>query len=216
MLRAGGAGPVVDVQGGAVVGDGGAQNGNVGGGGGGSLQRGGGVGQDQIHIVGHEAVDDGGAVGGIAGGVLLIKGHLRRPAVSVRASLKPWVAGVQSVVLHQLADADGVGLGGLGISSGSLGHGFRYSGGGSRGLGGGRSRTGAGRQRGSHHSSQKHCKYFFHFHFLPFVCSRCTFVLQPWSNLPLLYTRKGSCQQKVHAFSKMLYISLSVFYISSE
>ena len=48
--------------------------------GGSSLERSGRVGQDQVHVLGHEAVDNGGAVGGIAGGILLVKLHLARPA----------------------------------------------------------------------------------------------------------------------------------------
>ena len=63
-------------QGHAVLGDGGAQHGDGVGGGGGGLEGRGGVGHNQVHAVGHKAVDDGGAGGGIAGGVLILNVHL--------------------------------------------------------------------------------------------------------------------------------------------
>src|SRR5699024_4332542 len=64
---------IVDAQGHAVFGDGGAQDGDVGGGGLGRLQGGGAVGHDQVHAGRDEAVADGGAGRGIVLGVLQVK-----------------------------------------------------------------------------------------------------------------------------------------------
>ena len=69
-VAAGGAVEVLDAQRHAVLGDGGAQNGNVGGGSHGSLEGGGGVGHNQVNALGDKAVGNGGAGVGIAGSVL--------------------------------------------------------------------------------------------------------------------------------------------------
>ena len=61
---------------GSIVGNGRAKNGDIRGSSSGSLKRSRSICQNQIHILGQEAVDDGGAVGGVAGSVLLIKLYL--------------------------------------------------------------------------------------------------------------------------------------------
>ena len=114
------AGEVIHVQRHAVSGDGGAQNGDIAGGGGRGGQRGSGVGHDQIHAVRHEAVDDGGAVDGIAGGVLFHDLHLTGQRLVQRVD-KALGGGIQRIVLHQLADADGIlGVVAAGAVSGGL------------------------------------------------------------------------------------------------
>ena len=105
-----GAGPVRDVQRSGVVGNRGAEDGNVGGSLGSSLQRGGGVGQDQIDASGDKAADDGGAVGGIAGSVLLVKLDVALAQLLGQSVLEALGGGVQRLVLDQLADADGIDL----------------------------------------------------------------------------------------------------------
>ena len=102
------AGKVADLQRHAVFGNRGAQHGDGAGGRGGRLQRRGGVGQNQIHVVGHKAVDDGGAGGALAGGVLLFKGD----AVAQRLGqgvFKALGGGVKRHVGGQLANADHIG-----------------------------------------------------------------------------------------------------------
>ena len=101
--------PAVDVQRGGVVGHGRAQNRDVAGGRHGGLQRGRGVGHDQVHAVGHEGVDDGRTGVGIAGGVLHVKADGVAQLLGQRV-LEALGGGVQRLVLHQLADAHGVGL----------------------------------------------------------------------------------------------------------
>ena len=73
-----GAGGLIGVHdaGGDVVGDGGAHNGDGGGGLLGGLGRQGGVGHDQVNIVGNELGNDRGAVGRLIAGVLIVKLHL--------------------------------------------------------------------------------------------------------------------------------------------
>ena len=105
-----GAGEIVNIQRHAVSGDGGAENGDVGSRGGRGLQRGGGVRHDEVHALGDKAVDDGGAVVGIAGGVLLSNSTWPGERLVQRVN-KALRRGVQRGVLHELADADGVGRG---------------------------------------------------------------------------------------------------------
>ena len=104
----------------AVVGDGGAQNGDVGGSGSGGGEGGGGVGQDQIHLLGHEAVDDGAAVGHLTAGVLLPDLHLVAQSL-LQSVNKPLCSRVQRGMGRQLADADHILILGLGGSSAAAG-----------------------------------------------------------------------------------------------
>lgn len=98
---------VVDIKGNTVGSDGGAEDGNIARGGSGGGQRAGGVRHDEIHAVGNEAVDDGGAVGAVAGGVLVLEFDLagQRLIQRVDEALR---GGVERLVLHELADADDV------------------------------------------------------------------------------------------------------------
>ena len=73
----------------------------------GSLHSIGSVGHDQIHPVGDEFGDDGGTVGGLTLGVLLIKGHLAGQQL-LQFVLEALGCGIQRLVFHQLADADGI------------------------------------------------------------------------------------------------------------
>ena len=100
----------------------------------------------------NKAVDDGGAVHGVAGGVLDFKFHLvsQRFGQSV---LKALGRGVEGVVLNQLADTHNVCI--LLRGSAAGGHGQQ------------------------HHSRQHNSKYFFHMQSSPFVSIRCTFVRAP-------------------------------------
>ena len=142
-----GAAPVLQLQGGGVVGDGGAQNGDVRGGGVGGLEGSGGVGQDQIHVLRQEAVDDGGAVGGVAGGVALLEGHAVLAQLLHQGVLEALGGGVQGGVLVLLADAHGVlAPGGLALGAFGLG-----------GLGIFRAGAGAGRQGQCHDRRQQQC-----------------------------------------------------------
>ena len=72
-----------------------------------SLQSGGGVGHDQVHAGGNEAVGDGGAGSGVALCVLEVELHVVAELCG-QSVLKALRCSVQSGVLHQLADADGV------------------------------------------------------------------------------------------------------------
>ena len=101
--------PVLDGEGGGVVGDRSAQNGDITGGRRGGLEGIGGVGQDQVHIFGDEAVHDGAAVGVLAAGVLLLEGDRVAQRLGDRV-LEALGGGVQRVVGHLLADADHIGL----------------------------------------------------------------------------------------------------------
>ena len=102
------AGEVVDAERNAVLRDGRAEDRDVLRGGGRSLQRAGRVGKDQIHAAGHEAVADGGAGGRVAGGVLLVEGDVLG-AERVGDRVAEALGGrIERVVLHELADADGV------------------------------------------------------------------------------------------------------------
>ena len=153
-VGAGGAGPVVDAQCRAIVGDGSAQDRDVRRAGLGGLEGSRGVGQDQVHAGGHEAIDDGSAVGGLAGGVLHVKGDGAAVGLDQfrQLVLEALGGGVQRGVLHQLADAHGVGAGGaiavcLAVSGGCV------SG----------SVAAAGGQAHGHDTSQQGCKQFlFH------------------------------------------------------
>ena len=100
----------VQAQGDAVVGDGGAQNGDVGGGGLGCLERIGGVGQHQVHIFRHKAVHDGGAVVVLAAGVLLVKLHPILAEGLHQSRLEAPGGRVQRVVGGELADTHQIGL----------------------------------------------------------------------------------------------------------
>ncbi len=72
-----------------------------------SLQGGGGVCHDQVHAGGNKAVGDGGAGSGIALCVLEVELHVVAELCG-QSVLKALRCSVQSGVLHQLADADGV------------------------------------------------------------------------------------------------------------
>ena len=114
------------------------------GGGLGCLQGGGAVGHDQVYAGRDEAVADGGAGRGIVLGVLQVKSDGVAQLLGQRI-LEALGGGVQRLVLHQLADADGIALGrGGGAVCGRRGR-CRRSGGG-RSRRGGRRRTAAGCQ----------------------------------------------------------------------
>lgn len=100
----------------AVLGNRGAQNRDGVGAGLCSLQGGGCVGQDQVNIIRNKAIDDGAAGVGITLGVLFLKGNGIAELLG-QGILKPLGCSVQSNVLHQLADAD---LVGLAVSSGGI------------------------------------------------------------------------------------------------
>ena len=108
-VHAGGAAPIVDIQGGGVIGHAGAQNRDVARGSHGGLESGRGVGHDQVHAAGDKVVYDGGAGVGVAGGVLHVKGYFVAQFFLQRV-LEALGGGVQRHVLHQLTDADAVGV----------------------------------------------------------------------------------------------------------
>ena len=124
-VGAGGAGPVLHLQGGGIVGDGGAQDGDVRGAGLGGLEGGGAVGHDQVHPGGDEPVDDGSGVGGLAGGVVQLKLHAAAGGGDQLGELvlEPLGGLVQGGVLHLLADAHGIAAGGGGAVAGGVGGG---------------------------------------------------------------------------------------------
>lgn len=140
---------IVDVERNAVGRDGRAEDGNISRGGDGSGQGRSGVRHDEVDALGDKAVDDSAAVDGIAGGILHVDGHgvAERFFQCVNEALR---CGIERLMLHELADADGVGLSALG---GCVGGGRRLS----CGLCGG-----AGGQAQDHHERQKHCKNLFH------------------------------------------------------
>ena len=105
-----GARPVIQLQGGGVVGDRGAQDGDLPGGRGGRLEGIGGVGQDQVHPLGQKAVDDGAAVGVLAGGVLLPEAHSPLAQDVVERVLEALGGLDQRVVGRLLADAHHIAL----------------------------------------------------------------------------------------------------------
>ena len=74
-VAADGAVEVSEVERGGVVGDGGAEHGDVGGGAGGGLERIGGVGEYEVDALGHEAVYYSGAAGLLSARVLLTEDH---------------------------------------------------------------------------------------------------------------------------------------------
>ena len=165
------AGPATDIQRRGVVRDRGAQHRDVCGSLCSSLQRCGGIGQNQIHIIGNKAVHDGGAVGRVAGGVLLVKLDVALAQLLGQGVFEALRSGVQCLVLDKLADADVVDLSIR--SGGAVGGGFAAGSGGVSGgccgiRGSGRAAGGqAHRQGGGHH--ERDC--FFHCIFLQ--CTRC-------------------------------------------
>ena len=159
--------PVVDLQGGGVVGDGGAQDGDVRRGGVGRLKGSGGVGQDQIHVLRQKAVNDGGAVGGVAGGVALGEFHIGLAQFFHQRVLKALGGGVQRGMLILLTDADEIGLaiaggfGGLGFRGAAVGRG------GALGIAAG---AGAqGQDHGQRQEQRGQLEQAFHSEFLQFV-----------------------------------------------
>src|SRR5699024_781247 len=118
----------VDAQRHAVLGDRGAQDGDVGGAGGGRLQGAAAVGHDQVVPARHKTVDDGGAGVGITLGVLLIKDDAVLAEGFHQGVLEALGGRVQRLVGLLLADADGVAgrggvpgrraLGGFGLGGG--------------------------------------------------------------------------------------------------
>lgn len=78
----------------------------------------------QVNIIRNKAIDDGAAGVGIALGVLFLKGDGIAELLG-QGILKPLGCSVQSNVLHQLADAD---LVGLAVSSGGIGSGGGFCG----------------------------------------------------------------------------------------
>ena len=166
--------PVGDVQRGGVVGDRGTQHGDGGGSLCGSLQGRGGVCQNQVNVVGNKAVYDGGAVGGIARGVLLVKldGVAQLGGQGVLEALR---GGVQCHVLHQLADADGVGLGSSAVCRRSSGRGSRSR----RGRG-----TAASGKGGSHCGGHGNGNDFFHILILPNSAAALAGVPTVWCRDP--------------------------------
>ena len=111
-----GAGEVVDTQRHAVLGNRGTQNGDLCGGVIGRLQRRCGVGYDQVDLLRHEGVDDGGADVLVVGGVLHVNGHVLLAQLVLHRVDEALGSGVQCVVGHQLAHADGILLGAVGIA----------------------------------------------------------------------------------------------------
>ena len=105
-VAANGAVPFGHIQRGGIVGDGGAQDGDLVGGGDGYLQGHGGVGQDQVHLFGDKAVDDGAAVGVFACGVLASEFHIFFTQCGDHSILKAVGCRVQGGVLCHLADTD--------------------------------------------------------------------------------------------------------------
>ena len=116
-VAADGAGEVGQAQSHAVLGDGGTQNGDLVGGRLCSLQSGGGVCHDEVNAGGNEAVGDGGAGSGVTLCVLEVELHVVAELCG-QSVLKALCCSVQSGVLHQLADADGVGVAGSGSGTG--------------------------------------------------------------------------------------------------
>ena len=98
---------VVNIKSNAVSGDGSAEDGNVARGGSGGGQRAGGVRHDEVNAVGNEAVDDGGAVDVVAGSVLVLEFDLAGQRLIQRVD-EALGGSVECLVLHELADADGV------------------------------------------------------------------------------------------------------------
>ena len=149
-----------------VVGDGGAEDGDIRSSGVSGLQRGGGVGQDEVHAVGHKAVYYSGAVVLLAAGVLDDDFDLVAEG-GLKCVDKAFGSGVKRGVDGQLADADlqdlAVGVaalvsGGLsGLGSGGVGTGG--------GFGSGVVRSAAGGQRKQHHGCEQKGEDLFHFGF---------------------------------------------------
>lgn len=106
-IAAHGAIEIGQAQSNTVLGDGGAQNGDAVGGSLCGLQGGGSVCHDQVNACGNKAVGDGGAGCGIVLGVLEVKGDILAELCG-QSILKALSGSVQSGVLHQLADANGI------------------------------------------------------------------------------------------------------------
>ena len=159
-----GAGGLIGVHdaGGDVVGDGGAHNGDGGGGLLGGLGRQGGVGHDQVNIVGNELGNDRGAVGRLIAGVLIVKLHLVAQQLG-EGVLEPPGGLVQGGVLHLLADTDVVHPVGAGRGGGRAGAALRAAGGGGAGVGGPAHAGGEGQ---AHGQNQARGKKLFHVSFL--------------------------------------------------
>ena len=153
----------------------------------GSGQSGGGVCHDEIHIGGHKAVDDGGAVDAFAGGVLLVKLHGIAQSLC-QSVLKALGSGIQSGMLHQLADANGICLGRLGFSGGRS-RGFRGSCGLSRSGGSGGGSTCAGCHCNQQRGCQQQSKCFLHFIFFPSFFQCELLCSTGGASSGLLYTR---------------------------
>ena len=155
-VAADGAVEVVDIERNAVGCDGRAEDGNISRGGDGSGQGWSGVRHDEVDALGDKAVDDSAAVDGIARGILHIDGHgvAERFFQCVDEALR---CGIERLMLHELADTDGVGLSAFCRSriTGITRFGSRS------GIGCGLCR-GASSESQDHHKRQKHCKHLFH------------------------------------------------------
>ena len=113
---------VTQIQCNTVLGNGSAQNGNVTGSGGSSLQCGGGVGHNQIHVVGDKLIDDGRTGVGIVLRILIVEFYHIRTQFVNNCLLKTCCCGIQCRVLYDLHNADFVFCGG-GILAGAGGKG---------------------------------------------------------------------------------------------
>ena len=134
-VGADGAGEVIDAERCAVLRYRGAENGDSRGCGGGCLNCRSCVRHDEVDVVGNKAVYDDGAVCGLAGGVLIVKGDLVAE-LFLQSVHKALSCGVKSRVLSELNDAYAIGL---------------FSG-----------RCGAGGKSKDHRESKNKTKYLFH------------------------------------------------------
>ena len=148
--------------GGHIVGDRGAHHRDLGGGLFGTLNSGGGVGHNQIHIIRNEFGHDGGTVGLLASRILIVKLYIFLPQQFGEGVLKALGGLVQRDVLHLLADTDVVHPVGTG-RGGRAGAALSAAGGGGTGVGG-PAHTGGERQ--AHSQGEARGKKLFHVSFL--------------------------------------------------
>ena len=116
-------------------------------------------------------------------------------------------------MLHQLADADHIGLVRLGLGRGLFRGGCGLSGSGGCGSRRRRSGTCTGRHRYQQHSCQHKRKCFFHFIFFP-SCFLCELLCSTGGAVPDYYTPGiSNCQRKIHIFLNLQVISGPYLYI---
>ena len=147
--------------GGHIVGDRGAHHRDLGGGLFGTLNSGGGVGHNQIHIIRNEFGHDGGTVGLLTSRILIVKLHIFFSQQLSKGVLKALGGLVQRDMLHLLADADVVHS--VGAGRGGGGTALRAAGGSGTGVGG---PAHAGGERQAHSQGEARGKNLFHVSFL--------------------------------------------------